>query len=293
MPTEAATAATPKYTRTHAALRLKVTGRRETFKRGWLDPALAALLYLADGVADLDLGNVLQRAAEHRLEIRAVAGALRVHAEAADLDAVAEHLPEDALEVLLHLADARDAERGGGVEEAGDGEPLLDLRDLGLGLHALDRAQRFAGVRVPDRFALGGVDLEDHALAHAVRASAVDDDLALAHYLRYLALDDHEIRLPLLLAAEKLRKDYIPRNRAVTCQYNPSHDRKTDSESERAHRPGGEAPADLGRPKEYAPPGARAGTGSGPDLRLQPPRVGKSSHKSAHAYDDGRKVKAK
>jgi hypothetical protein len=28
-------------------------------------PALATLLYLADGVADLDLGDVLQRAAEH------------------------------------------------------------------------------------------------------------------------------------------------------------------------------------------------------------------------------------
>src|SRR5215210_8925073 len=104
MPTEAATAATPKYTRTHAAMRPKVTGRRETFKRGLPDPALAALLYLADGVADLDLGDVLQRAAEHGLEVRTVARSLRVHAEAADLDAVTEHLPEDALEVLLHLA---------------------------------------------------------------------------------------------------------------------------------------------------------------------------------------------
>src|SRR5215210_1851385 len=82
-------------------------------------------------------------------------------------------------------------------------------------------------------------------------------------------------------------------NAPSRASYNPSLDRKSDSGTERAHEPGGEAPADLGRPQEYAPPGARAGTGSGPDLRLQPPRVGKSSHKSAHAYDDGRKVKAK
>src|SRR3712207_2141804 len=51
-PAEAATPATPRYARTQAAMRPKVTGRRETFKRGWLDQALAALPYLADGVAD-------------------------------------------------------------------------------------------------------------------------------------------------------------------------------------------------------------------------------------------------
>jgi hypothetical protein len=178
-----------------------------------------------------------------------VAGALRVHAEAADLDAVAEHLPEDALEVLLHLAETRDAggaaERRGGIEEAGDGEPLLDLRDLGLGLHILDRAQRFAGVRVPDLFALGGIDLEDHALAHAVRAPAVMTISPLP--IIFATLPSTAMRYNSLCCS--LPKNYARiislANAPSRASYNPSHERKTDDGSERAHEPGGEAPADL------------------------------------------------
>src|SRR5918994_6452119 len=62
-------------------------------------------------------------------------------------------------------------------------------------------------------------------------------------------------------------------NAPSRASYTPSHDRKTDSGTERAHEPGWEAPADLARPKGHAPPGARAGAGSGPDLRLQPPGI--------------------
>src|SRR5215211_8964747 len=98
VPTVGPAAATSTYTAAQAAIRPKVMGRREKAKR----LRELAALYLADGVADLDLGYVLQRAAEHALKVRTVA--LSGGPEALDLDVLAEHLLEDALEVLLHLA---------------------------------------------------------------------------------------------------------------------------------------------------------------------------------------------
>src|SRR5215204_1224330 len=130
-PTVGPAAATSTYTATQVAIRPKVTGRREKAKR----LRELAALYLADGVADLDLGYVLQRAAEHALKVGAVA--LSGGSEALDLDVLAEHLLEDALEVLLHLAESCGAKGRVSVEDAGDGELVLNLGDLGLGLHVL------------------------------------------------------------------------------------------------------------------------------------------------------------
>src|SRR5215216_4180516 len=104
-PTVGSAAATSTYTAAQATIRPKVMGRREKAKR----LRELAALYLADGVADLDLGYVLQRAAEH------------------------------ALKVLLHLAEPRGAKGRVSVEDAGDGELVLNLGDLGLGLHVLHR----------------------------------------------------------------------------------------------------------------------------------------------------------
>src|SRR5215211_5402216 len=79
-PTVGPAAATSTYTAAQAAIRPKVMGRREKAKR----LRELAALYLADGVADLDLGYVLQRAAEHALKVRTVA--LSGGPEALDLD---------------------------------------------------------------------------------------------------------------------------------------------------------------------------------------------------------------
>ncbi len=46
------------YTRTQAEIRPKVTGRREMAKSGGTKRSVLATLYLADGVADLNLGHV-------------------------------------------------------------------------------------------------------------------------------------------------------------------------------------------------------------------------------------------
>src|SRR5919107_2316285 len=133
-PTVRPAAATSTYTAAQAAIRPKVMGRREKAKR----LRELAALYLADGVADLDLGYVLQRAAEHALKVGTVA--LSSAPEALDLDVLAEHLLEDALEVLLHLAKPSGAKGRVGVEDAGDGEPVFYLGNLGIGLHDLCRS---------------------------------------------------------------------------------------------------------------------------------------------------------
>src|SRR5918994_367461 len=133
-PTVAPTAATSTYTATQAAIRTKVTGRRGKAKR----LRELSALYLADGVADLDLGYVLQWATEHALKVGAVA-LLSRGPEALDVDVLAEHLLEDALEVFLHFTKPRGAEGRVSVQEAGDGELVLDLDDLGLSLHVLHR----------------------------------------------------------------------------------------------------------------------------------------------------------
>ena len=99
---------TATYTVTQVAMRPNVTGRRERlFNVGVLTLDLAAF-DLAHGVPDLYLREVLQGAAEHRLEVGVVA---RRSAEAADLDAFAEHLSEHTLQVLLHLPDVDGPER--------------------------------------------------------------------------------------------------------------------------------------------------------------------------------------
>src|SRR5215203_409159 len=186
-PTVGPAAATSTYTAAQTAIRPKVMGRREKAKR--LRELVA--LYLADGVADLDLGYVLQRAAEHALKVRTVA--LSGGAEALDLNVLAEHLLEDALEVLLHLAEPRGAERRVDVEDASDGEIILDLSDLSLRFHVLHRPQGFAGVRVPDFLALGREDLEKHPGTDAMRAAPVHYDLTFAQDLCDFAFDGHVI----------------------------------------------------------------------------------------------------
>src|SRR5215208_8083544 len=144
---------------------------------------------LAHGVTDLDLGEVLQGAAEHGLEVLVVALGC---AEAADLDVVAEHLAEHALQIFLHLPDVHGPERRLlHVLDAGHGESFLDLRDLGLRLHVLDGAERLARVGVPDLLALRGEDLEEHAPTDTLPTPAVYDDLAVSQNLGHLAFDRH------------------------------------------------------------------------------------------------------
>src|SRR5215212_5413238 len=140
VPSSTPTAATARYTRAQAVMRPKVIGRREKVKvwRRARDPVLAAF-DLADGVANLDLGYVFKGAAEHTFEIRIIVGAVP-GAKAPNLNVLAEHLPQHALEILLKLTETRKicGPRGrAGIEDAGDGELLLDLGDLGLGLHIL------------------------------------------------------------------------------------------------------------------------------------------------------------
>src|SRR5215210_852262 len=139
-------------------MRPNVTGRRDSsFNAGAGFWSLAAF-DLAHGVPDLHLRKVLQGPAKHRLEVGIVA---RGGAEAADLDVIAEHLPEHTLQVLLHLPDVHGPERRFmRVLEAGYGEPVLDLRNLGLRLYVLYGAQRLARVGIPHLFALWGEDLE-------------------------------------------------------------------------------------------------------------------------------------
>ena len=50
--------ATNTYIRVQAEIRPKVTGRREMAKSGGTKRSVLATLYLADGVADLNLGHV-------------------------------------------------------------------------------------------------------------------------------------------------------------------------------------------------------------------------------------------
>src|SRR3954452_19279658 len=132
---------------------------------------LLAVLYLADSITDLDLGYVFQRAAEEAFEVGSVTRALPGGPEPLDLDVLAEHLLEHALNVLLQVPEARPADGAEwrvGIEDSGDGQLLLDLGDLRLRLYVLDGSQGLAGIRVPDLLALGGKDLEEHALTNAV-----------------------------------------------------------------------------------------------------------------------------
>jgi hypothetical protein len=110
-----------------------------------------------------------------------------------NVNVVAEHLAEDALQVLLHLTHVHGPERRSRALQAGDGEPVLDLGHLGLCLDVLDGAEGLPGVRVPDLLALGGEDLEEHALTNALPPAPVYDDL-VSQYLRYLAFDRHAPR---------------------------------------------------------------------------------------------------
>ena len=90
----------------------------------WIQGAL-----FPDGVPDLDLGEVFERAAEHGLEVNIVTLG---GPEALDAHVLTEHLAEHALQVFLHLTDVHRSERRPGVLQARDGQPLLDLGDLGV-----------------------------------------------------------------------------------------------------------------------------------------------------------------